>query len=491
MQKSYWQKQRPLWECPQLNEDQETDIAIVGGGLTGLLCAWMLKDSGRRVTVIEKRRFLENNSARNTGKVSALHGALYHTLPADIAQSVYQLNRTAVDHYEQLIRTADIACRWQRTSAILAAQSEEGAAILNQEKAVLTALGAQLSDPPSFPLPLIWADQLAAADQALLDPWLFQAGLLEVLKDKVTLYEESPVVEIQDHCLISDGSYRLRFKDLILTTQFPAFDRLQLYAARLHYQREAAAAFRCDPALDGLMRNTVDPGQALSLRFARKEDQPTLILAGPAIGIHHYPKDPYAPLLQTAKTLGVHQPLACWSAQDLIPRRRLPFIGQIQDHYWIASGYSKWGYTWAMIAAEMISAQVQDPAFVIPAYLRARRKGDLFSLYTLGNAATLTEAFFKDRFTVTPENQPRRTGTVVRLHGRRYGVVIPEEGLEFLVDLTCPHMGCPLHYNPADQTWDCPCHGSRFTLDGRSLYSPSNVSLQHYPGVNSLHPNLK
>lgn len=69
-----------------------------------------------------------------------------------------------------------------------------------------------------------------------------------------------------------------------------------------------------------------------------------------------------------------------------------------------------------MIAAEMISAQVQDPAFVIPEYLRARRKGDLFSLYTLGNAATLTEAFFKDRFTVTPENQPRRTGTVVRLH---------------------------------------------------------------------------
>lgn len=142
---------------------------------------------------------------------------------------------------------------------------------------------------------------------------------MEALKDKVTLYEESPVVEIQDHCLISDGSYRLRFKDLILTTQFPAFDRLQLYAARFHYQREAAAAFRCDPALDGLMLNTVDPGQALSLRFARKEDQPTLILAGPAIGIHHYPKDPYAPLLQTAKTLGVHQPLACWSAQDLYP----------------------------------------------------------------------------------------------------------------------------------------------------------------------------
>ena len=71
MQKSYWQKQRPLWECPQLNEDQETDIAIVGGGLTGLLCAWMLKDSGRRVTVIEKRRFLENNSARNTGDAPA------------------------------------------------------------------------------------------------------------------------------------------------------------------------------------------------------------------------------------------------------------------------------------------------------------------------------------------------------------------------------------------------------------------------------------
>ena len=85
--------------------------------------------------MIEKRRFLENNSARNTGKVSALHGAFYHTLPADIAQSVYQLNRTAVDHYEQLIRTADIACHWQRTSAVLAAQSEEGAAILNQEKA--------------------------------------------------------------------------------------------------------------------------------------------------------------------------------------------------------------------------------------------------------------------------------------------------------------------------------------------------------------------
>lgn len=86
MQKSYWQKQRPQWEAAQLNEDQETDIAIVGGGLTGLLCAWLLKDSGRHVTVVEKRRFLENNSVRNTGKVSALHGAFYHTLPSELAQ---------------------------------------------------------------------------------------------------------------------------------------------------------------------------------------------------------------------------------------------------------------------------------------------------------------------------------------------------------------------------------------------------------------------
>ncbi|MFQ8583726.1 MAG: hypothetical protein ACLSA6_14980 [Holdemania massiliensis] len=129
----------------------------------------------------------------------------------------------------------------------------------------------------------------------------------------------------------------MRFQDLILTTQFPAFDRLQLYAARFHYQREAVAAFRCDPALNGLLLNTVDPNEALSLRFAQKENEPALLLAGPAIGIHHYPKDPYAQLLQTAKMLNVHQPLACWTAQDLIPRHHLPFIGQIQDHFWIAA----------------------------------------------------------------------------------------------------------------------------------------------------------
>lgn len=491
MQKSYWQKQRPQWEAAQLNEDQETDIAIVGGGLTGLLCAWLLKDSGRHVTVVEKRRFLENNSVRNTGKVSALHGAFYHTLPSELAQSVFEINRRAVDQYEQLIQAADIQCGWQRTSAVLAAQSEEGTAILKQEKAALNAIGAQLANPPAWDLPFKRQDEVVLAQQALLDPWLFQKGLLEALQDKVTLYEESPIIEIQDHCLISDGSYVLRFQDLILTTQFPAFDRLQLYAARFHYQREAVAAFRCDPALSGLLLNTVDPSEALSLRFAQKENEPALLLAGPAIGIHHYPKDPYAQLLQTAKTLNVHQPLACWTAQDLIPRHHLPFIGQIQDHFWVAAGYSKWGYTWAMAAAEMISTQLQDAAYVIPDYLRARRKGDLFSLYTLGNAGTLTEAFFKDRFSVSPDGEPLRTGSIVRLRGRRYGVVIPEQGLQFMVDLTCPHMGCPLHYNPADQTWDCPCHGSRFTLDGRSLYSPSNVSLQHYPGINSLHPNLK
>lgn len=491
MQTSYWQKERPVWESPQLSEDQETDIAIVGGGLSGLLCAWWLKDSGLKITVVEKRHFLENNSVRNTGKVSALHGALYHTLPLNQAAEVSRLNQEAVNDYETLIRQAHIDCGWQRTDAILAACSEEGKTILKQEQETLEALGMAWKPHPDIPLSLNPLASLALADQALLDPWLFQKGLLEALQGNVTLVDQSPVIELGDHQLITDGNYKLRYQKLILTTQFPAFEFMQFYLARFHYQREAAAAFRCDQNLSGLMLNTVDPQQTLSLRSAQKDGQQALILAGPAIAVHQFPKDPYPQLIQEAQKLHARQPLACWTAQDLIPRHHLPFIGAVNDHVWLTTGYSKWGYTWAMTAARLIAAQIQDAAFPIPDCLNARRKRDLISGYTLGNAATMTQSFFKDRFTVSEEDQPHRTGMVIRRQGRRYGIVVPENGLEYMVDLTCPHLGCPLHYNPADQTWDCPCHGSRFTLDGRSLLSPSNVSLQHYPGTNGFHPNLK
>lgn len=490
MQNSYWQSTIQPWSAGQLNEDCEVDVVIIGGGLTGLLCAYRLLDSGMKIMVVEKNTFLDNMSTKNTGKVSAQQGALYHTLPFDVAKQAYQLNIQAIDWLEKMIQDEKIACHWQRTEAILFGQQKETEEILKLEQETYEALHIPYEVDPALHFQLGEGEALAMKNQAMMNPAELQLGLLTYLEKKVTLVERCCIVDIQDHQLRTEGNYHIQFRHCVMTTQFPIFESNRYYLARFQYEREPIAVFETTQPFVTQMINCID-SQSLSLRMAQQNGKTYLVLAGPATPILQFPNDPYPSLYKMASKLKTGECLARWTGQDLITKNHLPFIGKVKQDRYIATGYNKWGNTFAVIASDIITRQILNPASNGLEDYKATRLQDIFSFSTLQNTMTTAKAYFHDRFQSDSMTDQLKTGMVVLRNGRRYGVVIPQEGIEYLVDLTCPHMGCPLHYNPSDQTWDCPCHGSRFTLQGASLYSPSNADLQHYPGENQLHPNLK
>lgn len=489
MHNTYWNPDNETeTSFSALHEDMETDLVIVGGGLSGLLCAWQLRNSGRQLVVLEKNAFLANNSVRNTGKVCALQLPGISLSPTAAAE-YFRLSLQAVDDFEQLIRQAGIDCGWQRQTAVLWAQSEQGRALIRQQRQFLTDNNAQLLCPPTLPSPLDQGEAIALARQGQLDPFRFQKGLLHALKNKVQLYDQTPVVQIGDHELITEGNYRVRFRQLIIATQFPAAEMKQLYSARLQIRRELIGAFHGGGFQDWYL-NSADPDAAFSLRSAGSQHDPVILLAAPPHPLCQQPEDPRQQLQQLQQTLIPETSWRqCWSAQDCFSRDALPLIGN-RGHRFLLTGYSGWGYTAAMMASRLIAETILDPDRPLPAFLRSDGRGDLFSRFTAENLLDSARGFLGGR-SVPEEKQPHQTGMVVRRQGRRYGVVVIDETTELLVDLTCPHLGCPLHYNAMDQTWDCPCHGSRFTLEGKSLTSPSATDLQHYPAVNSLHPHFK
>ena len=432
MTNSIWESNVPLPQFPQLGGDLHTDVLIIGGGLAGLLCARNLINLGLDCALIEQNRIMRGVSGRTTAKLTSQHGLIYGKLlkkyGAERAWLYWQANQDALSALSALAKSAD--CDYQPENNYLYAKNNPSK--LEAEMAVYEKLGIPAHWADSLPLPFLVAGAVGFSNQAQFHPLKFACHISKGLK----IFENTKALSFLGN-RVQTANGVVRAEKIIVATHFPILNKHGFYFLKLYQQRSYVIALENAPQVRGMYLDCEENG--LSIRSAG----PWLLLGG---GGHRTGKQGYGwqlPQSAAEKFYPKANIVAHWATQDCMSLDRMPYIGSYSKgtpNLYVATGFNKWGMSGAMVSAMILADLIQG------------KESPYASLFSPSRSILHPQLFFN--------------------------------GLETTVNLLrptkprCPHMGCALHWNKAERSWDCSCHGSRFDEKGKVLNNPATDDLK-------------
>ncbi|MDG6256764.1 MAG: FAD-dependent oxidoreductase [Methanomicrobiaceae archaeon] len=490
---SYWLETIPETRHPPLSEDIRVDVAILGGGMVGITSALLLKEAGLSVAVIEADRIFRGVSGHTTAKVTSQHHLIYDWLldqfGRDRAQMYADSNQAAIERIDTLSRQHGIGCDLLYRPAYVYAGTEQSEERIRDEVRAARSLRLPATFDTDVPLPVATYGAIRFDNQAQFHPGKYLNGLArEIPGDGSAIYEETRALEIQEGepMVVKTGRGCVRATDVIQATHVPFHDKPGLYFARLHQSRSYALAMRMNETFpDGMFINAESP--ARSLRSQPAEGGELVLVAGDEhrTGEGNPTFDHYRHLEEWARSLYSVQSIDYrWSTQDTMPLDRVPYIGRQtpdQDHLYVATGFRKWGMTAGTVAAIVLSDMIQDRSNPwAEVYDPSRFKPLSSARSAFEQVAATAKGLAGARLTGAPGEASQLapgTGAVVEVEGEKVGAYRDSDGVLHTFDLACPHMGCLVAWNAAEKSWDCPCHGSRYTALGDVLHGPAVVGL--------------
>ena len=492
---SYWVETTPETSYPPLEEGLRVDVAVIGGGITGITAALFLKQEGKTVALLEAKRIVRGATGYTTGKLTAGHGAVYTDLEknfgAEGARIYAESNQAAVRRVAQLVEEHGIDCDFEPRANYVYAGSNQEVAALKAEVDVEKRAGLPVELVQETPLPYWVAAAIRLDDQAQFHPRKYLLALAELIPgDGSHVFEETMATDVEagDPCLVETSRGTIRARDVIIATQLP-FEDSGLFFAKAHPHRSYAVAAQLDEAKapDGMFINSGTPTRSVRTIL---DGERTLIQVG---GEGHRPgeEDDTAARYQVLEDfLSESWPEAGaveyrWSTQDYMSVDRVPYIGRLRrtsEHVYAATGYSKWGMTSGTLAGMLLSDQIlgrPNPWAKLYEAKRITPKAS-FKRFLSGNASA-GRHLVVDRFKAGEKELDAikpGDGAIVRERGRKRAAYRDEAGALHLLSPACTHLGCHVVWNPAERSWDCPCHGSRYSGEGDVIQGPAVKPLE-------------
>lgn len=499
---SFWTASMINKTYPRLDKDFKIDIAIIGGGIAGITSAYLLNKEGLQTAVFEGNAILRGNTGHTTAKITSQHHLIYsqikNTLGQELAGQYAKANEEAIQRIQEIVAQEDIDCDYIPQSAYVYTLQESYVQTICDEAKVAAALGIKATYLEEIPLPFKVKAAVKFENQAQFHPTRFLEGLAKEMTSKGALiFEHTRIVEIEEgngYILTTHEGYKITAKKVIIASHYPFYNKPAIYFARIHQQRSYVIAVRAKEEYPGGMYiNAEKPSRSLRRQPSKTGE---LILIGgeshkTGQGIEE--NQHYKALIDFAKEAFTVEDIPYrWSAQDCMTLDNLPYVGQFTSktpNMYIATGFKKWGMTNSMASAMLLRDLIldkkspwQDVYNPSRGTLLASSKN--FVIHGLDVASEIV----KGKWAPFSEGVPIKRGVakIIKIDGERTGVYRDEEGTLHFVNTTCPHMGCELHWNEAESTWDCPCHGSRFSYKGDVVEGPSVHSLSRDYDVNTL-----
>ncbi len=425
---SIWQKSVKLPAFLHLQGDLRTDVAIIGGGITGILTAYFLRKSGVDCILVEKGSICQGATSGTTAKITYQHGLCYHSLlkseGKEAAQCYLEANSLALEEYARLC--AEIDCDFERKDQYV--YTIQDRKILEAEAAALSVLGCDYELCETCSLPFPTAGAIRIRRQAQFHPLKWIAAIAKELP----IYENTFVNAVQGNTVLTEHG-KITAKAVIIATHFPFINRHGSYFLKLYQHRSYVLALKNAQNVEGMFVDHNPTG----LSFRNYNDLLLLGGGGHRTGKHggNWSELRYYAKLYYPQS----QEYGRWAVQDCMSLDGRPYIGRYSaatEQLYTATGFHKWGMTGAMIAAQLLSDLVQ------------------------GKAHPYASVFSPSRSMLKPQlfyNGIESVMNLLRFTTRR-----------------CPHMGCALQWNRAEHSWDCPCHGSRLDERGKVLDNPAN-----------------
>lgn len=475
--KPIWNEKTILSKREPLKEDISVPVAIVGGGMAGLLTALFLQEQGIKSVVLEANSIGSGQSGKTTAKITLQHGLCYdkliHNIGASEARDYASANRKAIDSYRRLIRDRNISCDFQECSSFLYTKNQVES--LEKEKEAMASLGIASAITKDIELPFEVSGALKIENQGMFQPLQF---IKQIAQDLV-IYEDTKVIGIEGS-IIKTTHATIKADKIILTCHFPFINSPGYYFMRMHQERSYILALKKAGTIKDIYYG-IDEG---GLSFRPWKEFLLLGGAGHRTGENENGGQ-YDFLKKEAEKLFPNCEIAAaWSAQDCMSVDGIPYIGQFSSstpHMYVATGFNKWGMTHSMVAAMILSDMIikrENPFSKVFTPHRFYLKASACSLKEEGVHAVkgLSKGMLSIPKEMIEHILPGKGG-VVEYEGKAVGVYKEDNGECHIVNARCSHLGCRLAWNPEELSWDCPCHGSRFTIDGELIDNPSGKNL--------------
>ena len=484
--RSYWNDTGPVSSHPPLTGEIEVDVAIVGGGIVGVTLARLLRDRGLTFALVEARRVGEQVTGKSTAKITSQHNITYTTIKRKFGEDGARLyadaNETGLRTIRELAGRHRIDCNLETAAAITFTEDEEQVSSVEDEAALAKALGlpAELTTDVGLPFPVRAA--MRWRDQAKFHPVKYVKGLAATLPgDGCHVFEQSRVID-WDPDRVATDSGTVRARHVVMATHLP-LGQIGMFYAEAHPHMDPVVMGRIDPARapEGMYINVERPRR--SFRTHRDDaGQLWMILAG----TNHKPGETQTQLENIAdlaefarRTFGVEAEYE-WTNEDYGPIDHVPFIGwssSIRPGYLVATGFNAWGITngtaAAILLADMI-AGADNPWLKLYDATRIKPIAGAAE-FVKGNAevaAHLIGGYLRRKPHEFEALKPGE-GAVLKIDGHNVAAYRDQAGEVHACSGVCTHMGCLVGWNATDRTWDCPCHGSRFALDGSVIHGPA------------------
>ncbi len=423
---SIWWKNSEKPHFNSLDGDTETEVLIVGGGIAGILTAYMLDAANIPYVLAEAKTLCSGITKNTTAKITVGHGLIYEKLikrfGADRAKLYYAAQCEALTEYEKLC--AEVPCDYEKIDSYVYSFERRK---LEEELNAVTWLGICAKFSKAEELPFEVSGAVHYPGQAQFNPLKFLFGIA----DKLKIYENTKVLELLPSSAVTNRG-KIKFKKAIIATHFPIINKHGAYFLKMYQHRSYVLALKGAKKLQGAYVDEKDTG----LSFRSYGD--TLLIGG---GDHRTGKTggAWRELEAVARRYFPNAKIATkWATQDCMTLDGIPYIGRYSknsENLFVATGFNKWGMTSAMVSAKLLCDMISEKSNKLEALFNPSR-----SILHPQLAINIAESLI--------------------------GILTPKRP-------RCPHLGCALIYNKEEHTWDCPCHGSRFTESGKLIDNPA------------------
>lgn len=479
---------------PTLNKPLNVDVLIIGAGIAGLSAANFLKEKGLSVAIIESNKIVKGVTGFTTAKITSLHLLIYSYLTKFFGKEKAFLygkaNQQGIEIINNLVQKHKIDCDFIKADAYVYSEFDTLLKLIEYEVKIAQGLDLPASFTTSTELPFGISGAIKFTNQAHFHPRKYLLELSKVLEASgCDIYENTRALEIKygKVCTVITDQKKILAKNVIIATHQP-FPLRGFYFARMHQRRSyVVAATLKKKVLEGMYINLgpnihsfrPQPYGGGQILLSGGEDH----IAGQA----HDTVEKYKRLEEyTRENFDVESIEYTWSTQDNITLDLLPYIGRLTKNtpnVYVATGFGSWGMTNGTISGQILSDYIlgnENPYF------------DLFnpSRFPSGIA---TISFIKNNFNVAREfiagylpsifflkvkNLKNGEGKIIQKGFRKVAVYKDEKGLVHYLSPTCTHLKCIVCWNTAEKSWDCPCHGSRFSKEGKLIHGPATKDLQ-------------
>jgi glycine/D-amino acid oxidase-like deaminating enzyme/nitrite reductase/ring-hydroxylating ferredoxin subunit len=493
--KSIWKSYSAESSFTSLTSDITTDVAIIGGGITGITTAQLLSEAGFNVAVVEAGQIGAGSTGGSTGNLYVAVEEGYDMLKSkyniDTVKTVISGRGDAINLVEQNVNRYSIDCDFKRQPWYLFSSNEKNSSKVEKEQKALEEAGVAVTPVRPGQLPFEMVNGIKIDNQANFNPLRYVQQLgAAIASDTCKIYEDTAVTEIKEEdetIQVKTNNGTVNAKYVVHATHTPKGIMLDFHSLLGTYREYGVAVKLASGNYpEGIMWGYYNVNDRYSVRSYEHEGEKYLI----AVGQPHIvgtKEDNQENINNLEKFLrerfDVAEVTNRWGGQNYKPADSLPYIGRSGkgSNVFVATGFSTDGLTYgtlsAIIIRDLLSGKENNYTILFDATRRNPLKaaGKFIKENAINAGEVIKDYIFKkdgklDEIAVNE-------GKVVEVHGKKLAVYHEASGELKACSAICTHMGCVVHWNSAEKSWDCPCHASRFTTDGNVIEGPALTPL--------------